>query len=76
MSPKADIAKQLEDLLTKVKDLEEKDKENVNRIKQLEKDNKVLKEKVKILEEKPSNSVLDWGKLFDRKSNKSTEDIK
>ena len=56
--------------------MEQKDKDNENRIKQLENENQLLKEKVKKLEEKPSNGVLDWSKLFDKKSNKSTEEIK
>jgi chromosome segregation ATPase len=70
MPPKADSTnKQLEDMLARTAELERKDENNLKKIEELE-------TRIKTLEEKKTNGVLDLSKLFDKKGNKSSEEIK
>ena len=65
--------------LKKIEKLQNDNNTLEGRIKILEEkllnDNNVLEGRIKVLEEKKTNGVLDFSKLFDRKSNKSTEEI-
>jgi hypothetical protein len=79
MAPKVDYVsrKQLEDLIIRVLELERKDIENLSNIDKLMSENVLLTARVKILEEKQTNNILDWSKLFNsKKCDKSAEEIK
>jgi hypothetical protein len=77
MPPKADSTnKQLEDMLARIAELERKDENNLKKIEELERNNADLERRIKTLEEKKTNDVLDFSKLFDKKGNKSSEEMK
>ena len=77
MPPKADSTnKQLEDMLARIAELERKDENNLKKIEELERNNADLERRIKTLEEKKTNGVLDLSKLFDKKGNKSSEEMK
>ena len=76
MPPKSETAKQLDDLLSRIEELERRESENLKKIEKLEVDNGILVERIKALEEKKTDGVLDWGRLFDKKGIKSTQEIK
>jgi hypothetical protein len=74
MPPKAHSTyKQLEDMLARIAELERKDENNLKKIEELERNNADLETRIKTIEEKKTNGVLD---LFDKKGNKSSEEIK
>ncbi len=69
MPPKADSTnKQLEDMLARIAELERKDENNLKKIEELER-------RIKTLEEKKTTGVVDFSKLFDKKGNKSSEEM-
>ncbi len=63
-------------MLARIAELERKDENNLKKIEDLERNNADLERRIKTLEEKKTNGVLDFSKLFDKKGNKSSEEMK